>query len=72
VAGVVSGGTAARAGIGSGDIVTWLGGHQVTSGARLSELMATYHPGEKVKIRWVDTTGRSHVATVTLKAGPPA
>jgi len=73
VASVVAGGAAAKAGLRAGDVITELGGKSVTSATRLSELMGTHQPGDKVTVRWVSaTTGATQSATVTLPAGPPA
>ena len=72
VGGVVSGGSAAQAGIVGGDVITSLGGHSVTSASSLSALMVAHHPGDKVSIGWVDSSGASHTATVTLGTGPPS
>jgi len=72
VSGVVSGGSAARAGIVGGDVITSLGGHAVTTSSSLSALMVAHHPGDKVSIGWVDASGATHTATVTLGSGPPS
>ena len=72
VSGVVSGGSAARAGIVGGDVITSLGGRPVTSSSSLSALMVAHHPGDKVSIGWVDSSGATHTATVTLGSGPPS
>jgi S1-C subfamily serine protease len=72
VSGVVSGGPAAQAGLASGDTVTSLDGQSVDSATSVSELLVGHHPGDKVQIGWVDSSGQSHTATVDLGSGPPA
>ena len=34
--------------------------------------MVPYQPGDKVDVTWIDSSGASHHATVTLGSGPPA
>jgi S1-C subfamily serine protease len=70
IAGVVNGTAAAAAGLGSGETILSVGGHQVTSGSTLQTVIAGYHPGDKVSLTWSDGFGQTHTATVTLTAGP--
>jgi S1-C subfamily serine protease len=70
VAGTVSGSPAARARLGQGDVITSVGGRDVTSPTDLSSIMQLHHPGDRVAIGWLDQDGRSHTATVTLVTGP--
>jgi S1-C subfamily serine protease len=70
VAGVVPGTAAAAAGIGSGDAISSVGGHQVASSSDLQTVMRGYGPGDKVSITWSDGLGQTHTATVTLTVGP--
>ena len=72
VSGVVDSGTAAKAGLADGDVITSLGGHAVDSATTLSTLMAGYHPGTKVELGWTDGNGQSHTETVVLSSGPAA
>jgi S1-C subfamily serine protease len=72
VSGVVSGGPAAAAGLASNDTITSLDGQSVDSPSSVSALLVSHHPGDKVQISWVDTSGQSHTATVDLGTGPPA
>jgi S1-C subfamily serine protease len=72
VSGVLSGGPAAQAGLASGDFITSLGGQSVDSATTISAILVGHHPGDKVQIGWVDSSGQSHTATVTLGSGPPA
>lgn len=72
ISAVIDGGTAAKAGLAGGDVITSLGGHTVDSATTLSTLMAGYHPGTKVELGWTDVNGQSHTATVALGSGPAA
>jgi S1-C subfamily serine protease len=68
--GVIAGSPAASSGLGAFDTITELGGHPVTSAQSLLSVMDTHHPGDSVVLIWVDKSGASHSATVTLEAGP--
>jgi S1-C subfamily serine protease len=70
IAGVVSGGPAASAGLAAGDVITAMNGHTVSSPAAISALMLTKKPGAKVAVAYVDRSGTSHTASVTLGSGP--
>ena len=70
VAGAISGSPAARAGIGRGDVITSVGGRDVTSPTDLSSVMRSHHPGDRVAVGWLDRAGDPHTATVTLATGP--
>jgi S1-C subfamily serine protease len=72
VAGVQGGTPAEGAGLAAGDIITSVGGTQVTSASSLQSVMHTHKPGDKVDVVWVDANGQQHTAHVTLVAGPPA
>jgi S1-C subfamily serine protease len=72
IAGTVSGGAAGQAGITAGDEITSLGGRSVTSATGIRNTLVTHHPGDKVKVTWVDGNGQQHSVTVTLGSGPPA
>ena len=66
VAGVVSGGAAAKAGIVQGDTITSVAGTSVSSYSELTTALAGYQPGQQVKVGWTDAEGTAHSATVTL------
>jgi S1-C subfamily serine protease len=72
VAGVTSGGPADHAGIEQGDVITSVDGKAIDSPSELSDTLADSHPGDKVKVGWVDGSGNDHSATVRLASGPPA
>ncbi len=69
---VVSGGPAANAGLAAGDVITSLNGQSVDSASAISALLVPLHPGDKVQVGWVDSSGQSHTATVDLGSGPAA
>ena len=70
ISGVVPGSAAAQAGLAAGDQITSVAGHTVTSSSQIQSVLGNYHPGNKISISWTDQSGRSHIATVTLSAGP--
>jgi S1-C subfamily serine protease len=72
VAQVVSGSPAAKAGLTAGDEITSVGGQQISSSADVAHILVKYHPGDSISIGWVDQSGQSHTATVTLTTGPAA
>ena len=72
IAGTVSGGAASKAGITAGDEITSLGSRPVTSATDIRNTLVTHHPGDKVKVTWMDGSGQQHSVTVTLGSGPPA
>ena len=72
VAGVQSGSPAADAGIGAGDTIVAIGNTAVGSADQLRAALNGAHPGDKVSVTWVDSSGSQHKATITLIAGPPA
>ena len=71
VVGVVPRSPAAKAGIVAGDTITAVSGHAVTSPTSVLEQLLPRHPGERVKVRWVDPSTGTHTASVTLASGPP-
>jgi S1-C subfamily serine protease len=70
IAGVVSGGPAASAGLAAGDVITAINGHTVSSPPAISALVLTKKPGAKIRVVYVDQSGTSHTASVTLGSGP--
>ena len=63
---------AAQAGVTRGDTITYVGTTRVQTAAQLRNAVRTYSPGDQVRISWTDAQGQSHVASVTLMAGPVA
>jgi len=70
VQGVYRGTPAAKAGITAGDRITRIGSTRVATSAALQKAVAALSPGDSVRIAWTDADGTSHIATVTLAAGP--
>ncbi len=66
----ISGTGAQQIGLAQGDVITSFDGHPVSSNSDLSHIILGLRPGQNVPIAWVDTTGQSHTATVTLGSGP--
>ncbi len=63
---------AADAGIGAGDRITKVGDTSVSTAAGLRAAIRAYSPGDSVRLAWTDSSGTSHIASVTLIAGPVA
>jgi S1-C subfamily serine protease len=72
VAGVVSDGPAAAAGIQAGDTILEIGGQAVTSATSLRNALVSYHPGNPVTVIWRTQAGQDESATLTLGTGPTA
>jgi S1-C subfamily serine protease len=72
VSGVVQGTAAAAAGLQAGDEIMSLGGHAVSSANSLRSALVPHHPGDRVALRWIDSAGQPHSATITLGGGPAA
>jgi S1-C subfamily serine protease len=71
VAGVLDGGPADDAGIETGDVIVTVDGERVHSGEELTDALADSHPGDHVKVEWVDGNGNDHSETVQLTSGSP-
>ena len=67
---VLNGQAAQKAGLVAGDTITSLNGTAVTSQGSLSKAMLGHHPGEVVKVGYVDNSGASRTVDVTLGTGP--
>jgi S1-C subfamily serine protease len=70
VTGTVDGSAAESAGITRGSTVTAFNGSAISSAAQLSKAVAAVDAGKTVNVSWTDSSGATHTATVTLKAGP--
>jgi putative serine protease PepD len=69
IAGVRGGTPAAKAGLKKGDVVTSLGGHQISSPDELAGIINSYKPGDTVKITY-ERSGDSHSVQVKLATRP--
>jgi S1-C subfamily serine protease len=72
IAGTVPGGAASQAGLTAGDEIVSLGGQSIGSPSDIRTALVTHHPGDKVKVTWLDANGQQHSVTVTLGSGPAA
>jgi S1-C subfamily serine protease len=72
VAGTVEGSGAASAGLAAGDTITSIDGTAVTSSDQLTQVVQSHSVGDKVSVRYTDSTGAAKTVTVTLTAGPAA
>jgi S1-C subfamily serine protease len=72
LAGALAGSPAAQAGLTAGDVVTSLAGQSVTSQSQIQSILGSYHPGDKISMSWVDSSGLTHTATIVLASGPAA
>ena len=72
ISGTLSGSPAANAGLTAGDTITSVGGQSVSSADDIQQALVKYHPGDKISVSWVDQSGQSQTATVTLASGPAA
>jgi S1-C subfamily serine protease len=70
VSSAIPGTAAARAGLSQGDVITSFDGQSISSDTQLTDIILTLHPGNSVVLKWTDTNGQSHTATVTLGSGP--
>jgi S1-C subfamily serine protease len=67
---IVPGTAAAKAGLSGGDVITSVGGHQITSDSDLQAVIEEYHPGDRVTVDWSGQFGQGQSARVTLTTGP--
>jgi S1-C subfamily serine protease len=67
---VESGSPADQAGLVVGDVINSLGGQTVDSATTLTNLMQRRHPGQKVQLGWIDTSGHQQNNTLQLVTGP--
>ena len=72
VAGTLSGSPAANLGLTQGDTITAIAGQSVSSAADIAHALVKYHPGDSISITWVDQSGQSQTANLTLTTGPAA
>ena len=72
LAGTLSDGPAAAAGLSAGDTITAFDGQAVTSTVRLRRLIASHAPGDTVSVTWTDASGSSQATGVTLAQAPVA
>ena len=72
IAGAIDGTPAAAAGLAAGDTITAIDGAAVADAEALTTTLADHEPGDTVTLTWIDGSGATRSATVTLIAGPAA
>jgi S1-C subfamily serine protease len=70
VCGVFSGTPAASAGLAEGDVITSVNGKAVANSTSLIAITSRYRPGQSLAIGYVDGSGTTRSATLTLISGP--
>ena len=68
---VVPGSAADNAGLVTGDLVTAVDGQSIASPKALAAVILAHKPGTQITIAYVDQTGMTQTAQVTLASGPP-
>jgi len=61
-----------NAGLAAGDTITAIGGQSVSSAEDIAHALVKYHPGNSVSVTWVDQSGQTQTANLTLASGPTA
>ena len=69
VSGVLSGSPADKAGLRTGDVITSLAGHAISSPTALVNTLLHYPPGAALRVRWSDQDRIAHNATIRPIAG---
>ena len=72
VVGTLANSAGANAGLVQGDTITGFDGSPVNTSSDLTSLLESHHPGDVVRLDWVDANGQTHSASATLGTGPPA
>jgi S1-C subfamily serine protease len=62
---------ASAAGIQTGDVLVSVDGKPIADSAALRLILGKLHPGNSVRVGWVDSTGTRHDASIKLVVGPP-
>jgi S1-C subfamily serine protease len=70
IVGVVPNSAAAAAGLQAGDTITAVNGTAVSNADAVTSAISGLPAGKKISVSWVDSSGQSHTATVTLGTGP--
>jgi S1-C subfamily serine protease len=60
-----------QAELAAGDVIVAVDDTAVDSAATLTTVLNSHHPGDSVRLTWLDPSGQQHDATVRLAAGPP-
>lgn len=70
ISGVLANSPAAKAGLGSGDVITAVGGQKISTSTTLTNALLRYSPNASVSVSWVTQDGTAHRASVRLAIGP--
>jgi S1-C subfamily serine protease len=71
IIGELCGTPADKHGIVAGDVITSVGGHQISSPKQLTSVMLEFKPGDAVKVTWADVHGMTHTESLNLVQAPP-
>ncbi|MFB4314470.1 S1C family serine protease [Actinomadura sp. 21ATH] len=71
IAGVLPGTPAEAAGLPEGAVIVALNDRPVDSPGTLTGFLLRHHPGDTVRLGWVDSAGRRFTTPVRLAEGPP-
>ena len=70
IAGAFCHAPAAAAGLTGGDVILVINGQAVGAPTSLTSVLAQYHPGDRISVTWMDTSGQRHTSSLTLTTGP--
>jgi len=70
VIGVAGGSPAELAGVGRYSVITNVAGTPITSTTDLGNALHAHQPGDQVDLTWLDASGASHTASISLTTGP--
>ena len=71
ILGSLCGTPASTADIGSGDVITSVNGHTISSPASLVGILGVLHKGQSVSVTWVTPSDQTVNKSMTLAAAPP-
>jgi len=71
ISAVVPGSAAEAAGLSRGDQILSVGGHAISSPDDLSQVVLTQKPGASISAVYLDQSGATQTANLTLASGPP-
>lgn len=72
VIGVLQDSPAEQAGLAAGDTIVAVDQSAIDSAATLTNVLNRHHPGDSVRVTWIDRSGQQQDATVQLATGPPS
>ena len=68
---IVAGAPADRVGLERGDIITTIDGMRVKTPADVARLVARRHPGDTIRVTWINDSGDRSSGSARLATGPP-